>query len=521
MSDGRSAKGGQPLDMASLAKFGTGRITADHKEDLRRSLLKGFATADFVEGSNNQAVQEEVEKFLQNGHLSGSNLSRLERRVLRRARDGEKGSQRPVTSEFSACPASARSAPRSARGWEGRPASQRSQRSEVMNLEGAPRTPGSARGLQPSGLQALGEARTATPKWSEVANYAKLLEDAEKVKNRESIKATQEKMRLDLKHQMAEKDKKKSAGAEEDKKIFWRQKAELKAWHEAEAAIAEEQKRIALEVRQEREIQNAVVNAIRDDEKRKKLQEDDQLVKRAAEGLEEEKRQLLAKKNQQRDAMANLMAEWEQDRKTREDEKKQQATEEKVKVAEYQRMLDDQEERNRQSIPPARMPMGVYSPPNKAERRKEERARDEQMMSLVRAANAKAAEAEMRKAELKTTERHANQEFLFMQMRDRETTRKQKDDDMQKQKDMVEAETAEFMEVEKQRVEHQRMKNIQHRLELEKQIDSRKASSRATKRQNEDMMSAAEVAINRHLLGEARAMQFTVASQATDTEKKL
>merc|ERR1719491_2799126 len=167
------------------------------------------------------------------------------------------------------------------------------------------------------------------------------------------------------------------------------------------------------------------------------------------------------------------------------------------------------------------MPMGVYSPPNKAERRKEERARDEKMMSLVRTANAKAAEAEMRKAELKTTEKHANQEFLFMQIRDRDTTRKQKDEDVKKQKDMVEAETAEFMEVEQQRAEHQRMKNIQHRLELEKQIDSKKTSSRVTKRQSEDMMSAAEVAINRHLLGDARELQFTVASQATDAEKKF
>lgn len=524
MSDGHSINGIQPLDMASLAKFGTGRITAELKEDLRKSLVKGFTSTGFGQGLNPDAVQEEVEKFLQNGHISGSNLSRLERRVIRRTQgDGARpatglaGDQRTASSEFSAAPASARSAPRSARSLEGRPSSQmsqRSQRSQAQAFEGGSRTPVSARGLYSSGLHAVGETRPpATPKWSEVANYAKVLENKEKAEHRLKKKTKQEEMRQDLQKQMVEKDVKKAEGAEEDKKIFWRQKAELKAWHEAESAIVEEQKKVALEVRQERVIQSAVVTAIREDERQKKLQEDDQLVKRAAEGLEEEKKAALAKKNQQREAMSSLIAEWEQDRKNRDEQKKQQANYEKDKVNEYQKMLDDQEERNRQNIVPARMPMGTYSPPNKAERRKEERVRDEQMMLLVRKANAKAAEAEMRKTEQKNTERHANQEFLFTQIRERDASRKQGEDDVKKQKERVEAEAAEYMEVEKQRVEHQRMKNIQHRLELEKQIESKKPPSRFKKRHNEDLMSAAEVAINWHLLQDAREMQLT-ASEA-------
>merc|ERR1719487_250669 len=182
---------------------------------------------------------------------------------------------------------------------------------------------------------------------------------------------------------------------EEEKKDIARQKVELQAWQDAETAIAEEQKRIALEVRKEREIQNAVVNAIRQDEQRKRRQDDGEQIKRNADAAEEEKKAALDKKNKQKGVMVRLMAEWAEDREKREAEKRRQASEEKAKNIEYHELLDRQEARNKKTKPIARTTkIEQYAPPTKAARQKVERQFDEQAMAMVRAANIKALEDE-------------------------------------------------------------------------------------------------------------------------------
>jgi len=497
-----------------LEKFGRGRVKTEQKEELRSSLVRDLESKGLAAGFNQAALQEEVEKFLQNGHISGSNLNRLERRVLRRMRvTGEPPDtpnsareQRPATSEFSVGSRSAGSrTPRTPRSQQGA------------------RTPGSSRGLWTGGLEAVGvaQAQWVNPKWSEVANYAKVLEEKEKVDKRFQEKARKERMRKDLEQQMLEKEQKKLVRVEEEKMIFERQKVELRAWHEAENAVVEEQKRIALEVRKEREIQNAVVRAIKEEERKKRHADDYMREQHTAEQAEQERRAALDKKNSQRDAMQKLMAEWAEDRRNREAEQKRQAADEQVKVNEYQKMLDTQEARNKKSVPPTRMPLGEYSPPNKAERLRKERQKDEELAQAVRAANAKAAEEELQKTEKKNKARTDNQEFLFKQMTERENARKTRDEELKQQKESVLAEEQEFIEWEKQRIEKQRMKNIQHRVELEKQIEMKKPPTRFQKRHNEDLMSAAEVAMNRHLLEEARTMASAASSQVGQTQKSF
>lgn len=227
------------------------------------------------------------------------------------------------------------------------------------------------------------------------------------------------------------------------------------------------------------------------------------------------------KKTKQKTNMATLMADWAQDRNVREDEKKRQELTEKAKVSEYQRMLEIQEARNKQSIPPIRMPLGDYVPPSKTSRRKEERQYDEKCMESVRTANAKAAEEEMKKTQRKFDERHSNQDFLFKQMEERDNKKKLGNDELQKQKDTVQAEIANFADFEKQKAERQRVKNIQHRLELEKQIATQKPPNRFQKRRNDDLMSNAEVAMNGHLLREARSLRETVSEPVPELETAL
>lgn len=516
--DDQPARGRYLLDLGVLEKFGHGHVRADKKDEIRSSLVRSLE-AKVLEGGSEKcgsrrgsrevldrlkflrvsstAVEEEVEKFLENGHISGSNLSRLERRVFRQVHKPGTPStsrgQRPTISEFSV--ASRSGGTRAPRSIE--------EAAEKTASNSGTQTPVSSRGFATSGLQAIDEA---PPLWSEMSDYARVLEEKDRAEHRHKIKSMQEKMRFDLKQQVQERDRQKTVAVEEDKIISARQTEELKAWQNAESAAAVARKKIALQVRKDRESQIAVVHAMKQDERRKRLAEDEAVLARAAIQVQQEKKAASEKKNLQRDTCMKLKEDWADDRKNREGDRQKKAAEEQEKVNEYLKMVDAQEARHRNNIPVARMPLGEYCPPNKAERRKREREQDDLMATQERFANAKAAVVEVQKHEQKHKDRQSNQEFLCQQISERENARKVRLDELQRQKDASLAETQEFMESEKQRIEQQRMKNIQHRLELEKQIKMKKSSKRFQRRHNGDLMSAEEVSMNRHLLEEARAI---------------
>jgi len=322
-------------------------------------------------------------------------------------------------------------------------------------------------------------------------------------------------MRSDLEQQMLDKEMQKNSKFREEKNDVVRQKAELQAWQQAETTVAEEQKRIAFEVKKEREIQKAVVNAIREDEQRKKKEDDVELLRRSSRAEEEEKKVALDKKNDQKLVMMQLMSEWAEDRNKRAISKRQQASEEQARVIEYHELLDRQEALNRKSPRITRMPKGDYAPPNKAERRRVERQFDEQVMVMIRSANVKALEDEKAKIEHRSKELQTNQEFLNKQMQEKDNTTKLRQEEKQKQNETIQADHAEFMQSEKNRIEQQRMKNVQYRLELDRQISTRSTSNSFRKSPTEDNMTQAEVAMNRRLLEEARSTLSSWRSGST------
>jgi len=485
-----------PLE-AWLEKHGRGRVSEDRQQELRSLLLSDLETRGFARGGNAGACHEEVEKFLQNGHVSGSNLSRLERRVLRRmhmsnapasARQSEFGGS-SVISDFTKASGGAMSA--------------RAPSSQARSvLRGVPEDLLSVTGEKPRSML---EQNPEIYKWSEIAKHSKLLEDREKVAKREKIKTSQEKIRLELEEQIREKERKEALKKIEDKANFHRMEEELAKWKESEDLAIQEQKKAALEVKKDREVQVACYKRLRDEEKMEKLEQDRRFVKKAQAELEEEQTLAAEKKKRQKDAMYGLLREWEEGRAAREEAEKVKRAEEKKKVKEYQQMLEDQEERNRQARPPPRQPAGEYSPPDKAQRRREEKRRDEMMMKVVKEANKKAAEEQQRKNEQRSVDLQHNQEFLFSQMHERDAKKREELEQRDRQKQIVQDETREYMEIEKQRIEQRRMKNIQHRLELEKQISMKKASPKVLNA--EDTMSQAERAINRILLQEAQELR--------------
>merc|ERR1711904_439238 len=91
--------------------------------------------------------------------------------------------------------------------------------------------------------------------------------------------------------------------------------------------------------------------------------------------------------------------------------------------------------------------------------------------------------------------RHETQSFLFKQMFEKDEKKEQALELKRLQASILEADTQEYMHMEKQKSQDRRSRNVEHRIELEHQI-----GQRAQEPQKKYAMSGAEVKMNRQLL---------------------
>lgn len=181
-----------------------------------------------------------------------------------------------------------------------------------------------------------------------------------------------------------------------------------------------------------------------------------------------------------------------------------QYEEERKKILEYHKMLEQQEARNKQSLPQPRggetvkggLPSG---------RRGDDVYTEEFLLRQQREANSLAEEAEKQKQQRLKTERETNQDFLFQQMQERKKAKEQAKETKEMQKQTVQAATSEYLTQERRSAEEARMKNIRYRIELQKQIDAKKAAEKS--KASEDEMSLAERSMNRQIIEEAGRMR--------------
>merc|ERR1711985_121455 len=110
-------------------------------------------------------------------------------------------------------------------------------------------------------------------------------------------------------------------------------------------------------------------------------------------------------------------------------------------------------------------------------------------------ADARAIEMERNKEAKLKEMRHDTQKFLFKQMAEKDEKKEQALELKRLQASILEADTQEYMHMEKQKSQDRRVRNIEHRVELEHQI-----AQRAQEPQKKYAMSGAEVKMNRQLL---------------------
>mmetsp|Transcript_101160 Transcript_101160/g.198505 ORF Transcript_101160/g.198505 Transcript_101160/m.198505 type:complete len:103 (-) Transcript_101160:19-327(-) len=98
--------------------------------------------------------------------------------------------------------------------------------------------------------------------------------------------------------------------------------------------------------------------------------------------------------------------------------------------------------------------------------------------------------------------RQTNQDYLFQQIAERNKNREKALEQKRQQKLQAQAASEEHTEAERRRVDEARTKYLQYRDELEKQMEAKREAHKA--KTSEDQMTAAERAINRQLIKEAK-----------------
>lgn len=483
-----------PLGAAWLSSHGHGKLPQDQREALRVELLRDLATYPGVQVS--KAVVREVDKFIESGRVSDSNLGRLERRVAARcsgalsARGSDSASLAGI-SEFSAATRQQEGS-RSARVRTGS-----SQQSHSCGPK-MPKTP--MPGVPEQRL--FGEGPIS--KWSDVAKYSKALEIREETDKLSRKREHQKQMAKDLEAQMSLKKELSKASKLEENRIFEHQEVELEQWKADSHLQQDEVRRRAKEVEKEREVQNFENTRRREEEKRTKAVEDSDLVERASRELLKEKEMFNAQKVHTKSRNVMLL-EGVTDKKDRLFREKQENVEvEKRKVQEYRQMLEEQEVRNKQPFrPPRGENVVIKGPPGG--RKGDDFYTEESIMQQLHSANELADGEEHAKIMGSKEKKLSNQDFLFQQMVERNKNRERALEQKKNAKLQAQAATSDYIDSEQRRVDETRRKNVQYRIDLERQIAAKKAA--APGRGAEDVMSSNEKAVNRHLIEEAEELR--------------
>jgi len=438
------------------------------REELKDVLIYKFKEKYGDHASSaSKMIGSEVDKFVGNADVTEANLARLERRIHKR-------SQRQDDDKSSVSNVSAYS---------------------VRDKPAATPTPAAT---MPSIKE--GEERFDNFEWSKLDEYASYLHEQDAMRQKLGLHDMQKKLRADLDKQVADQRRKKNRQREEEQKYFHNQMVEIEQWKEMEKERDAEMKTKAHKEKVDRDEQLAFDQKRRDEELAKQEKEEKALVSKIVREMEQEKVRMAAKKVQQREAMLRIMEENMEERRIKEEQKAKQQEMEIEGMREYNRILDQQEQAraealesriNRQKELMEKMKENVVA---QQQAKGDEDARRAQKQKEER--DARDVEMERNKAQKLRQMRLETQDFLFAQMEEKEARKAQAVQLKGLQARILEEDTKEYMDMEKQRSLERHRLNLEHRLELDEQMRRKKQMTQEFKY----CMSENEVSMNKQLL---------------------
>jgi len=412
-----------------------------------------------------EVIRGEVDNFAQYAEVTEANLSRLERRIHRQALP-----RRP--SEADAMSQSGVSA-----------------YSGMSRMSRRSRSSASIAGKNIAGGVPLD--------WSRLDEYAGYLHEQDAARQKQGVQALQRKLRQDLDGQVAERKHKQDEGAEEERRYHNNLMVELERWKQTEQSRADELKQKLAREKTDRDEQLAYEHLLKDEAANKKKNEEASLVDKIVNEMEAEQIRFEKKKESTKKAMRKVFEENAEDQKKREAARIEQQEKDAAAMAEYNRILDEQEEQRAEELA-SRMErqkaLMDKLQANVSQQAKDAGDNDAKRAGMQADESAKHyAEAEgIKQARLKQL-RLETQAYLFKQMAEKDG-RKNDEKDLQNIQAMIlERDTEEYNEIEREKLTTKKIRNMEHRKELEGQIVHRA-------RQSVPEMSESEVKMNRQLL---------------------
>lgn len=455
-------------------------IDLKKREDLKDALTEKFKSrfghgarqrgADEVSVAS-EAIRGEVNNFAEYADVTEGNLGRLERRIHRQAlgrqrQASEVGSQVDMLSQSGVSAYSAMSRSRSVASMAG------------QNIIGS----GSANGKWD---------------WARLDEYASYLHEQDAARQKQGVAALQRKLRKDLDLQVAERRARADEHGEEERRYHNNLMVELERWKQTEQARSQEHKNKLHREKKDRDEQLAYEKQLKDEAANKKKDEEAALVDKIVEEMEHEQVRFEKKKLETKKAMKKVFEENAQDQQKRQAAKAAQQEKDLAAMKEYNRVLDEQEEQRAEELANR---MGRQKAlmdklqANVAQQAKESGDNDAKRAKMQQdEMDRHYAEAErVKQARLKQL-RLETQAYLFKQMAEKDG-RKNEDKDLQNiQSQILERDTEEYNEIEREKLIAKKIRNFEHRKEIEGQIISRS-------KQSVPEMSEAEMKINRQLL---------------------
>jgi len=333
--------------------------------------------------------------------------------------------------------------------------------------------------------------------WTKLDEYAGYLHEQDSLRQQIGVKALQRKMKMDLDFQVNQKVLKKEDALEEERRYHQNSQLELERWKTQEQSRAEEKHAKIGREKKDRDDQRAYEIKIRDEESSKKKNEEANLVEKIIDEMEEEQRRFEKKKEKTKKSMKKVFEENMADQQKRNQGKRDQMVKEAADMKEYNRILDEQEAQRAEEL---------------AQRMERQGELMKKLMSNMDATKkgAGANDAQRALAQQEEQDRHffeaehvkhnrlhdmriENQAYLLKQMEEK-AGRGDEDKYLTRiQAQILERDTEEYNNIEAQKVVDRKSRNLEHRKDIERQMEYKM-------RQSVPEMSQVEISLNKPLL---------------------
>lgn len=448
-------------------------LNMKQREDLKDQLTEKFK-GRFGHGGAKEAdevsvcsaaIRRDVEDFASKARASESNLDRLERKLRGRAQG--KGEDDSMVSGVSA----------------------------YTGLTGLSRLSAGSRSATSLVGKNLVEGRKHD--WSKLDEYASYLHEQDALRQSLGVKALQRKLKMDLDQQVKEKKRKDQEALAEEERFHQNTLAELERWKHQEQERDEEKKEKIRKEQKDRDDQLLYERQLRDAEERRKKTEEAALVEKICTEMEGDQKRHEKKKEQVKKAMRKVQTDNVEDQRKRKIAELEAKDKEAETMKEYNRILDQQEEQRAEELVQRMEKQKVLM---KKLQESSGRAKAEAGDNDSKRADAQQEEQDRHFFEAEAVKQHRlkqmrleNQAYLLKQMDERNSRGEEENYLTSIQAQILERDTIEYTQKEKQKFADRRTKNVAHRKELEKQM---KRNAQVCAMDMDDK----EVAINKPLL---------------------